>query len=98
VGFVEKKPHKLPRPSKYISRVIILRRSFKCNIYTYIYIHTYIYTYIYIAFTNTLCFINFPRSLGNFIREKEGEFNPTIAFYTDYPVCNPNNNFRFEKI
>jgi hypothetical protein len=32
-----------------------------------------------------------------FIAEKEGEFNPTITFYTDYPVCNPN-NFRFEKI
>jgi hypothetical protein len=31
------------------------------------------------------------------IAEKEGEFNPTITFYTDYPVRNPNNNL-FEKI
>jgi hypothetical protein len=33
-----------------------------------------------------------------FIAEKEGEFNPTITFYTNYLVHIPNNNFRFEKI
>jgi hypothetical protein len=62
----------------------------KCTIYIYIYI------YIYIAFTNTLYFINFSQSLGKFITEKEGEFNPTITFYSDYPVRNPN-SFRSEK-
>jgi hypothetical protein len=40
----------------------------------------------------------FLRAWQKFIAEKEGEFNLTITFYNDYPVCNPNNNFRFEKI
>jgi hypothetical protein len=40
----------------------------------------------------------FLRAWQKFIAEKEGEFNPTITFYTDYPVCNPNNNFRCDKI
>jgi hypothetical protein len=39
----------------------------------------------------------FLRAWQQFIAEKEGEFNQTITFYTDYPVRNPNNNFRFEK-
>jgi hypothetical protein len=40
----------------------------------------------------------FLRAWEKFIAEKEGEFKPTIAFYTDYPIRNPNNNFVFEKI
>jgi hypothetical protein len=40
----------------------------------------------------------FLRAWQKFIAEKEGEFNSTITFYTDYPVRNPNNNFGFEKI
>jgi hypothetical protein len=40
----------------------------------------------------------FLRARQKFIAEKEGEFDPTITFYTDYPVHNPNNNFGFEKI
>jgi hypothetical protein len=40
----------------------------------------------------------FLRAWKKFIAEKEGEFNPTITFYTDYLVRNPNNNFIFEKI
>jgi hypothetical protein len=40
----------------------------------------------------------FLRAWQKFIAEKEGEFNLTITFYTDYSVRNPNNNFRFEKI
>jgi hypothetical protein len=37
----------------------------------------------------------FLRAWQKIITEKEGEFNPTITLYTDYPVRNPNNNFRF---
>jgi hypothetical protein len=40
----------------------------------------------------------FLRAWQKFIAEKEGEFNPTITFYTDYPIRNPNNKFGFEKI
>jgi hypothetical protein len=39
----------------------------------------------------------FLRAWEKIIEEKEGEFKPTITFYTDYLVRNPNNNFRFEK-
>jgi hypothetical protein len=39
----------------------------------------------------------FLRAWQKFIAEKEDEFNPTITFYIDYPVRNPNNNFKFEK-
>jgi hypothetical protein len=57
----------------------------------------YIYIYILLLLTQYLSLI-FLRAWEKFIAEKEGEFNPTITFYTDYPVRNPNNNFRFEKI
>jgi hypothetical protein len=39
----------------------------------------------------------FLRAWQKFIAEKEGEFNPTIIFYTDYLVRNPNNNFNLRK-
>jgi hypothetical protein len=35
----------------------------------------------------------FLRAWEKFIVEKEGQFNPTITFYTDYLVRSPNNNF-----
>jgi hypothetical protein len=38
------------------------------------------------------------RAWQKFIAEKEGEFNTTITFYTDYPVRDPNNNIRSMKI
>jgi hypothetical protein len=57
----------------------------------------YIYIYIFVLLTHYLSLI-FLRAWQKFITEKEAEFKPTITFYTDYPVHNPNNNFRFEKI
>jgi hypothetical protein len=56
----------------------------------------YIYIYILPLLTHYLSLI-FLRAWGKFITEKECEFKPTITFYTDYLVRNPNNNFIFEK-
>jgi hypothetical protein len=82
VLFIEKKPRKLPKPSRYVSSVIIL---FLNAIYRLLLLTHYL----------SLIFL---RAWKKFIAEKEGEFKSTITFYTDYPVRNPNNNFRFEKI
>jgi hypothetical protein len=70
--------------------------------YIYIYIllpasyqnHQYLFQDM-LLLTHYLSLI-FLRAWQKFIAEKEGEFNPTITFYTDYQVRNPNNNFRFE--
>jgi hypothetical protein len=74
VGFIEKKLCRLPRPSKSVSRVIILSKTF------------------FLMLTHYLSLI-FLRAWEKFIVEKEGQFNPTITFYTDYLVRSPNNNF-----
>jgi hypothetical protein len=83
-------------------------------IYIFIYLFIYLFIYICILLpasyqnlqylfqdmfllTHYLSLI-FLRAWQKFIAEKEREFNPTITFYTDYLVRNPNNNFRFEKI
>jgi hypothetical protein len=55
------------------------------------------YIYIFLLLIHYLSLI-FLRAWEKFIAEKEGEFNPTITFYTDYLVRNPNNNIRIEKI
>jgi hypothetical protein len=70
VGFVEKKPRRLPRPSSCVSKI---------------YTHTHTHTSFSL------------RSWKKFIAEKEGQFCPTITFYTDYPIRKPNNNFRLKK-
>jgi hypothetical protein len=74
------------------------------------YLLIYIYIFFYPQVTKTFNLFQdmlllthylslvFLRAWQKFIVEKEDEFNSTITFYTDYPVRNPNNNFRFEKI
>jgi hypothetical protein len=42
--------------------------------------------------------LNLSRSFVKIHCGEKCEFNPTITFYIYYSVCNPNNNFRFEKI
>jgi hypothetical protein len=63
----------------------------------YLFIYLFIYINRLLLLTHYLSLI-FLKAWQKFIAEKEGEFNPTITFYTDYQVRNPNNNFRFEKI